>query len=427
MLQPTYEKQGSWLLASIALAGQVLVAVLTARLAHALSLEEFEAYAVAGAAFLLLVAIAPFGAEKLALRVLPPLLERGDWSQAHGYLRFALRRAFLGTAAVGTAGLAWALGLRNLPEPIQAAFLVAIFVLPVGVLAHLGLEMLTAAGAVRFATAVYRLAVPATALAFILLLPELGVTLTGALAIAAWGAGWMAAAAALLLRLRAGAPPAILQDPPRRNDPAWHRAAGPFWTYRIAVALMAQAGIIALEWLGAGPAAVGAYAAATAVAGLGLVLSTATNRAYSREIAILVERGAGAGLADVLRHRRRWLLPCLALYLAVVFTFSRHILGLFRADFIEEGLWPLRILALAAAVSGACALAPTVLKYLSRNRTTFRAVASAAAVQVVLLALLIPGLGATGAALAFSAATLLMYGGFARQARRELAGLQAAS
>ena len=46
-------------------------------LAGALSLEEFEAYAVAASVFLLVVSVAPLGADKAAVRVLPSLLAAG--------------------------------------------------------------------------------------------------------------------------------------------------------------------------------------------------------------------------------------------------------------------------------------------------------------------------------------------------------------
>ena len=67
-------------------------------------------------------------------------------------------------------------------------------------------------------------------------------------------------------------------------------AATPFWLYRLAVGLIAQSGIIALDRLGAPPDAVGAYAASVTLVAPLLVVSTATSRAYSRDVAILLDR-----------------------------------------------------------------------------------------------------------------------------------------
>ncbi len=81
----------------LAVAGQSVAYLLAITLARQLGVDGFEAYAVASAAFTLMVMIAPRGIEKYALRMLPALLERGDWGHVRGYLRFGLQRT-LGTS-----------------------------------------------------------------------------------------------------------------------------------------------------------------------------------------------------------------------------------------------------------------------------------------------------------------------------------------
>jgi O-antigen/teichoic acid export membrane protein len=80
----------------------------------------------------------------------------------------------------------------------------------------------------------------------------------------------------------------------------------------------------------------------------------------------------------------------------------------------------LRLLALATAISVLFALAPTCLKFRARNRTTYGAVAAGAGVQLVLLLLLVPWLGATGAAIAYTAALGGLYAGLALAAWRDV-------
>ena len=271
----------------------------------------------------------------------------------------------------------------------------------------------------RFATLVFRLVVPGTALALVGLLLLAGrPSAVGALL--AWGCGWTVGAALMLHRLAAVMPAAVRSAAPVADAAAWRRDARPLWLYRIAVGVMAQAAILGLEGLGAAPAAVGAYAAASGVAGLALVLATATNRAFARELALLLDRRDFAAIAALQARRLRRLLPVLAAFLVAVLGFAPQILGLFRAEFVAEGTLPLRLLAIAAAVSISFALAPTYLKYRGRHRATFTALAACGLLQLALLALLVPRYGATGAAAAYAAAVVLMYGALALAARRDI-------
>ena len=113
-------------------------------------------------------------------------------------------------------------------------------------------------------------------------------------------------------------------------------------------------------------------------------------------------------------------MPVLAAFLVAVLGFAPQILGLFRAEFVAEGTLPLRLLAIAAAVSISFALAPTYLKYRGRHRATFTALAACALLQLALLAPLVPRFGAAGAAAAYAAAVVLMYGTLALAARRDI-------
>ena len=71
------------------------------------------------------------------------------------------------------------------------------------------------------------------------------------------------------------------------------------------------------------------------------------------------------------------------------------------------------------------ALAPTYQKYVGHNRFTLGVVAGAAAIQVLLLALLVPRFAASGAALAYAVSMCGMYLVFAWTAHRELVLLRA--
>jgi O-antigen/teichoic acid export membrane protein len=126
------------------------------------------------------------------------------------------------------------------------------------------------------------------------------------------------------------------------------------------------------------------------------------------------------------RRRLRWLAPAVGIFLVLVFAFTRELLGVFRPEFVDEGVAAVRLLAVASAFTMLFALAPTYLKYQRHNHATFATMACAAAVQMLLLLLLVPRLKATGAAAAFAASACGMYGVFALMAHRELVRLRVA-
>ena len=201
MPRPSVRRDTWKWLALWAFGGKIFVIALTALLARHLNLAQFEVYAVAAALFLIMATVAPLGADKLALRMLPIWLEVGDMPRAAGFQRFALRKLAFGTLAAAAVGLAWVLSREN-ALPIRAAIAAAALALPGAVLAQMGLEVLTAAGRVREATMIVRIAVPGSVLLLVAGFTAAGATLTGAAAIAAWGFAWTAALIPLLLLLR---------------------------------------------------------------------------------------------------------------------------------------------------------------------------------------------------------------------------------
>ncbi|WP_199553798.1 lipopolysaccharide biosynthesis protein [Sandaracinobacteroides hominis] len=398
---------------AIAVAGQLLGWLLSVLLARELGVDGFEAYAVASALFILMASIAPLGSEKYALRLLPGLLARGEPGTAHGYVRFAARRTLIVAVA---SGLAVGAVMAAAEQPLRNAVLVTCLSLPAGALAHLGVEILTAMGQPTRALLLFRLLVPSIALALALLLLPLG--LSAAMAVACWGLGWLVAMAAMWLSLKGAVWRAAT---PQADAAGWRLAARPFLVHRLVAALLAQAGVLALELLGSDSAEVGAYAAAVGTVGLAVVLVTATNRIYGKQMGLLLEAGDAAGLARMHRDRRRWMLPALALFLIAIFAFSAQWLRLFRPEFVEVGILPLRLLAISTAVAMLLALAPTRLKYLGESRLLYRVMAAGALLQLLLLLALVPGWGATGAAAAQLISTLGMYGAMAIKAGRSRA------
>ena len=408
-------------LALMAIFGQGLIYLLAIVLARGLGVEGFDDYAVAAAVFMLTASIAPLGSEKYALRVLPVFIEREDWGRVQGYMRFGMRRSVCMSLMLTMAVLGIMLVLGDaLQDSTRLAIAITALAVPLGALVHFGLEVLTALGRQFIASVIFRIVVPATALAFAMLLLALYPEPSGAFAAACWGPAWLLALLLMASVARHSLQPIAWRSQPVDEARHWRIESRPFFLYRLATGLLAQSGLIALALLNAPAVAIGAYAAAVGTAGLASVLASATNRAYGRRLSLLMERQDYPGVMQLRRERMRWLLPSVALFLGIVMLFGRELLSLFRPEFADQGAMALRILAVGISLAVLLALAPTYLKYRRRKRTTYFIIASAALTQIVALGLLVPRFGAMGAASAFTLSMCGMYGAFAFMAHREL-------
>jgi len=399
-------------LVSLAVLAQLLGFLVTLAAARLLPVESFEAYVVAAALFILLAAAAPLGSEKHALRHLPALLEKADLAQARGLLAFGARQS-LGIALILTAGVgAWAL-LAGIAPDLRSAVVITCLSLPAGALSHYAVEVLTAAGRPVQALALFRVAVPAAALALIGLMAIAPVAPSGAGGIAAWGIGWVVALSAMTAAIARALPPGWRAISPAGDRTVWKREARPFFIHRLSMSLFAQTPVLMLELMGAPAGDVGAYAAAAATASLITVLATATNRAYGRELALHIQSSDAKGIRRLLAERARWLLPAIMVLLVAMFVLAGPVLSLFRPLFAQTGALPLRILAIGCATTAFFSLAPTMLKFGGQNAVLYKLLVTAAGVQLALHVILIPQRGATGAAFAQTATMLLLYGAFA--------------
>lgn len=411
-------------LAALAFLGQCISYAVTLLLARHLGVEGFQAYAVASAVFILMAVVAPRGSEKYALRLLPVLIEQGEWARARGYMLFGLRRTLLTAMVLGALVGTWAAGVRELPDGTRLAILITLLSLPAGALVHYGLEVLSAWGHEFTALALFRIAVPGLVLGFVCTLLVSSVQISGAMAIACWGIAWLLVLLLMAWQITRVMPKGIFDAAPVEELNSWKKAAQPFFIYRLSAGLLAQSAIIALDWLQPSAAATSAYAAAASTVGLIAVLATATNRTYARQLSLLLERREYHTILVLRRKRLHWMLPLIGAFLLVSFVFTREVLALFGPDFVEEGVAALRLLSVTAAFTVLFALAPTYLKYRGRNSATYISVTCTAVLQVALLFVLVPRFGASGAAVAYTLSLCGMYAALAWMAHCELTRLR---
>lgn len=411
-------------LAVVGVIGQMITFVITITLARNLSPQGFESYVVAAAIYLLLLAVAAQGFDKYALRLMPGKFDRGQWALAADLFRFGFVRILAGAVIVGLVAAAWARYIRDFPpQTLRAVYLCCLFV-PIGVVVNFLAAVLTATGRCTRAAIATLLLVPLVALVLVFLTLLWSLPLTGAVALACWGGGWLAALVVLCCwvhRAWAGARQGCTLDDRR---PAWRRESLPFWLYRLVMGVVAQIAVVMLDWLQPSPTATGAYAAALSLASVAAVLAVATNRVYARELSVFMERGDYRAMDQYRRLRLLWLAPTLGAFVGVAFLFTDPLMELFRPEFAEEGGTAFRLLSLTIATTVLFGIAPTYFKYRGHNRLTFSTLGACALLQLVLLWLLVPPFEATGAAIAYMVSMLLMYGYLALVARFQLAALR---
>ncbi len=285
----------------LAVAGQSVAYLLAVVLARRLGVDGFEAYAVASAAFTLMVMYTPRGLEKYALRILPALFQREDWAQARGFLRFGLRRTVATSILLGMVTFLWVKYFSDYPATTKLAITVSCLSLPAGALVHYYVEVLSANGRDILATAIFRVAVPITVFILVGVFLYLPIELSGALAVGSWGVAWLLMLIVIVIMVRRTTMPEVWRAVPIEERSTWVREARPFLVYRISLALLAQVGVIAFDQLHPSAAAVGAYVAAMSTMNMALVLATSTNRFYARRLSILLEQKNFDGVLSLSR------------------------------------------------------------------------------------------------------------------------------
>jgi hypothetical protein len=149
------------------------------------------------------------------------------------------------------------------------------------------------------------------------------------------------------------------------------------------------------------------------------MLGNSTNRLYARDLALVLDRKDGGELVRLRARRRAWLLPLAGLLLVMVFLVPELVLGLFRLGIGNAAAPALQVLSVAAAVTLGFALAPTYLSYRGRATTVYQTMLAANFAQLIMLYLLLPAGGATGAAMAYGAICIFFYARLAFAAHRD--------
>ena len=403
-------------LVTVGIVGQLLLYLVNVSLARTLSIEAFETYSSAAALFILMISFAPLGGEKLALRELPKMHSDANWKSIDRFLLFLLRRSIGGFLLIVATALCIEMlshtSSLDLSAINRAAVLTAIACVPFGMGAVIGLEVLTALGKPAFAAVIFRLVAPSCVLAVIVLMSRNSVPINAIGAIAIWGASLVLASACMgwvLARLRSAQRRHNTSAGSVVNTKVWARSARPLWAYKVGFAMLGSMPVLYLDISGQSSEDIAGYAAAASVVGLMTVFVTSTNRYYASRIALTIGEKSRSAERVVKMSRSRWLVPTIVVLSTLIFSFSDALMRFFGSEFVDVGITPLRILTATAAISMLSALIPTSLKYNSRYGWALGGLTLGLLVQMVCLALSVPLLGATGAALSHFMAVCAMY------------------
>lgn len=186
-----------------------------------------------------------------------------------------------------------------------------------------------------------------------------------------------------------------------------------FWRFTIprGVARLAQVGLqradIILVAIIAGPATATLYTAVTRFVALGQLATAAIQQVSEPQVAKLLSMDNHSGARLVTRQLTLWsVMLAWPIYITFV-VFADVLLGAFFGEPYVAGAEALRILALAMLFATAMGPMDMLLLMAGRSSLSLINTISALAVDIIGCLLLIPSLGATGAALAWMAAIIV--------------------
>jgi O-antigen/teichoic acid export membrane protein len=381
--------------------GIALTATAAVVLGHELGASGYGDYAWAFAWAMTLALPAALGADQLMVREAAVARDNGGWSELRSLVRSALPSSVaVALAAIAVAGLVIALvggALGSRRDPLLIALpivmLAAVTAIAQGALLGLG----------RTATAL----APGTAGRSAAFLCFVGIG-TAAGGVSAGGAVALqlaatAIATAAVVALLWRALPRTAGDAPHPVAPrSWLRVSVPMGAASMLNLVDAQVGLLMLGALGSSHAT-GVYAAALqCMAPFALVL-TAVRFPLGPAIARLGAARDRARLQRGLRTATRAVAALCVLVAAVLVLFPGPILHVFGSSFSGEDA-ALQILAVAQLVNALCAFNGLVLIMNGEERSAMRAAFGSVVLDLALCAVLVPPLGARGAALAALAA-----------------------
>jgi O-antigen/teichoic acid export membrane protein len=388
-----------WTSASLVYGGGAALAFLSqVVLTRLLGAEQYGIYYYVLSWLAVLVVIAKFGIDYAVLRFLPAYLASADWRAARGLLRWSVRTvAASALAMVGMSVLAVLALVRAQPE-LRNTFLIGCAVLPLWALCSLRQAAMRS---------MHR-----NALA---LLPEFVVAplfvmlCAGAIELASHGMNAVMAmlatvgafGAALLLGnawLRSLLPQELRGGAADFRDKAWPGSALALLLSSGMHMIIGNADAVMIGLL-SGTEDVGIYGMASRCAALVAFPLTVANAFFAPIIAEMLGTGKKRELQSFLRRGMRMVVLASVSAALALWIGGAEILGLFGAGF-ESGAGYLSLLVIGQLINALSGPVAYVVAFSGREALVARVMSATTLFSILLSALLIPRLGALGAAIA---------------------------
>jgi O-antigen/teichoic acid export membrane protein len=373
-----------------------IIALLLSRL---LGPEGFGAYAFAVAWAMLLAVPALLGLPSLVVREIAAQRVRADWGLIRGLIRRA-NQSVLAASLLVSLTVGGTFALLGWPDPpLFKPTLVGLALVPLVAVISIRQAAMQGFGAVVRGRVPEALVAPLVTIAFILVLEASFAT--GISASDAVGAYVLAAALTALLGgylLRRTLPRVVRGAVSRYDTRVWLLAARPIFLTSGIEAVSLQAGTILTGAL-AGSEEAGIFSVAMRISAFLPFLFLAAVPPMMPAISELYERGELDRLQRLVTRGARAVFLISLPLTAFVLVFAEPILALLGEDF-RVGATALRILCLGQFVNIATGFVRMILIMVGEAGATTRAAAAGTTLGLVLSAVLVPALGADGAAIA---------------------------
>ena len=328
----------------------------------------FGVYSASIAAITVAATAATLGMEKYLLKIVPSYRATRKIDLVRGYRFFAPIVVAVVTLLVAL--ILFALYMFSPPESGLATktFLYAICFLPVVVFVCYLLEVVTADGAFVASTALYRLVLPGLFVGGVFLLGyHYGPRKVSATnAVVMWGICWTVVLVMLFVCSRAVRPKneQAGERSFRRMD--WLRHSSAFLTYSLLMSLVTNIGVLVLGLIPSAKQDTAIYAAAAQLAGLIIVVSTATNRWYGPRLSECIALNDQANAQVFLRSRQIMMWILILGFMGFLWFGGEWALGLFGPKY-RAGWTALVIMGFGASFNCLHSLAPMYLQYIGRE------------------------------------------------------------
>lgn len=293
---------------------------------------DFGAYSAAVAMSLVICTCATLGLEKYALRVMPEYLRNNSIAKVRGYILFGAALTVICGTALGFFGIAayeqWGphtKGIAVLEQMLWYVPAIALFLFL--------LEIATIFGAAAAATTIYRLVQPM--LVVIGIVPNIMGGFTVEEAVTIYGGSWVVSLAILAVYLAVSLPKVMYSRRMTVHPRLWVANGMGYLGLSLLMMLFWQSAILVLEILKGDRTGVALLSASLQIAGLAVIIQTATMRIFAPELARRIAANDLQGQQQLLRRRALFMLVLGGCFLLLVLQFGREFLGLFGKSYVE--------------------------------------------------------------------------------------------